>query len=128
MINKNNLLNQWVGLLIASSFFSFSATPAHATPQSSYVVAGIVTIQKTGHHIEIIQKSDKAIVEWKNFNIGAHDSVHIQQPKGGAMLIRVDSNNRNTHIDGKLLATGQVILVNQAGVAIANTGNVQIGM
>lgn len=111
-MTKKAFLSQAVRILVAIICLPLYAQATYAIPESSHVIAGDVTIQRSGHHIEITQKSNKAIVEWKNFNIGPDDSVHIQQPEGGAILIRV--NSKNTKIEGKLLATGQVILVNSS--------------
>ncbi len=114
LINKKIKLSLFFSILAVCVFSQTS----YALPQTSHIVAGNVTIQQTANHIEIKQTSDKAIVEWNSFNISSKDSVDIQQPKHGVMLIRITQKNGPTVINGRLTASGQIILINSQ-----NTGH-----
>src|SRR3990167_4077523 len=104
----------------------FIAQAAIANPTVDNVAAGDITIQQSGSHTEINQTSQKGIVNWQNFNIGQSESVHFQQPTGGVTLNRINPNQGISQIYGKLSSTGQIILVNPAGIFFGPTARVDV--
>src|SRR3954453_14856617 len=76
----------------------------------------------TGH-----QCSDQAILNWKDFNIGADKTVIFDQPSATASTLnRVWGPDAST-IAGHLRANGQVYLINQNGVIFADGAQVNVG-
>ena len=112
-----------LGLAIWAIMSILTMPIAHAQPESSEVVYGIVQITETPDELDVEQTSTKAIVEWKNFDVKENEKVHITQPKDGIMLIRVKSGEQSK-IAGKITATGKIILVNEAGVHFTATSEV----
>ncbi len=104
------------------------AEPAdHALPANGQVVAGQSSISRQGSSLNITQGSQKAIINWQDYNIGAQASVNYQQPNAGAVsLNRVVSANP-TEISGKLNANGQVWLINPNGVVFGKNAQVNAG-
>jgi filamentous hemagglutinin family protein len=109
---------------VASCVLTFSA---FANPQVDNVAAGNVSIQQTNNSTVVNQSSQKAIINWNSFNIGAQESTHFQQPAGGIVLNRISPNQGASSIYGSLTATGQVILVNPAGVYFGPSAYVNVG-
>lgn len=101
---------------------------AYGNPSAGKVIYGGVDIKQSPHETIIYQKSPKAIVDWKTFNVGPNERVNIQQPPGGVILVRVNPTEGISQIEGNLVATGKVILVNQSGFNFAATSHVQIGI
>ncbi|KEO56452.1 MBG domain-containing protein [Thioclava pacifica] len=99
---------------------------AENLPVGGQVVTGSATITAPGADALIIrQDSDKAIVNWSQFNIGAAQSVDFQNGSG-ATLNRVTGGDVST-LSGQLSATGSVYLINPAGVIIGPDGVVTTG-
>src|SRR5579864_4983250 len=113
-----------LAILFATSFFVFSA---EANPVFNNVAAGDASVSQSGGNTVVQQNSQRAILEWKSFNIGADEHTHFQQPNGGAALNRIDPTQGVSQIFGKLTATGQIVLVNQAGIFFGPSARVDVG-
>ncbi|OAI47817.1 hypothetical protein AYO45_05570 [Gammaproteobacteria bacterium SCGC AG-212-F23] len=103
------------------------ASSAFANPVLTGVTAGDAQVTQSGNTTTIQQNSQRAILEWNSFNIGANEHTHFQQPNGGAALNRIDPHQGVSQIFGQLSATGQIILVNQAGIYFGPTARVDVG-
>ncbi|PTR08034.1 filamentous hemagglutinin family protein [Nitrosospira sp. Nsp5] len=80
-----------------------------------------------GHTMTVRQLSEQAILNWKDFNIGADKAVVFDQPSVTASTLnRVWGPDVST-IAGQLRANGQVYLINQNGVLFANGAQVDVG-
>lgn len=101
------------------------AGQAHAAVSGSRVAAGAVKITTDGAVTTIDQSTDRAVVNWSNFNIAANEKVQINQPSStSAILNRVDGTLGGTRIDGELNANGQVFIVNAKGIRVGNSGKI----
>jgi filamentous hemagglutinin family protein len=99
------------------------ATPVGAV-ESGQIAAGNGAISTNGATTTINQLSDRMVINWNNFDIGASEQVQFNQPSSSsAVLNRINSANR-TQIDGALNANGQVFVVNPNGVVVGKTGSV----
>ena len=52
---------------------------AHALPTGAQIAAGTATINQSGNVLNI-NNSDRAILNWQQFNIGANETVRFNQP------------------------------------------------
>ncbi|MBV9576104.1 MAG: hypothetical protein JO149_05735, partial [Gammaproteobacteria bacterium] len=68
-------------LVFAGSFLLVQS--ALANPVLDKVTAGQVTISSSPNTLNVNQASQKAIIDWKSFNINQQESTHFQQPQGG---------------------------------------------
>jgi filamentous hemagglutinin family protein len=109
---------------LSSSLISVSI---FANPVLNNVSSGQVTIQQAPNSTVINQSSQKAIINWQSFNIGAQESTHFEQPVGGVALNRINAANGASQIYGHLTATGQIILVNPAGIFFGAGSYVNVG-
>ena len=50
-------------------------------PVGGQVRAGQATISQSGNTLQINQSSQRAVVDWSSFNIGAQAQVQFQQPE-----------------------------------------------
>src|SRR3990167_8699996 len=94
---------------------------AYSNPVLDNIAAGNVSVQQTTNSTVVNQSSQKAILNWHSFNIGQPESTHFQQPAGGVALNRISPTQGPSSIYGKLTATGQIILMNPAGVYFGPT-------
>ncbi len=98
-----------------------------ANPEGGQVEVGNATIQQSPNSTVINQSSSQAIINWQSFNIGASQSTHFQQPAGGVALNRINPNQGTSQIYGSLSATGQIILINPAGIYFGPSAHVNVG-
>lgn len=94
------------------------AVPAVANPLDGNVVAGEATISNPDPTtLQIDQTTNKAIVEWKSFNIDAGETTVFVQPSSEAWTLnRVVGSNDPSRIFGTLKANGNIVLVNPDGI------------
>src|SRR3990167_8070146 len=111
--------------LLLSLYFLTSSV--YSNPVLDNVSSGNVSVQQAPNSTIINQSSPKAIINWHSFNIGQQESTHFQQPAGGVALNRISPNQGASQIYGRLTATGQIILVNPAGVYIGPSAFINVG-
>jgi len=101
---------------------------AQDLPTGGQVVSGGVTIGAPANGgLSISQSTQRAIINWQSFNVGAGQSVNISQPNAAAALLnRVTGDTRST-IAGQINANGQVFLINPNGIVINSSGRVSAG-
>lgn len=122
-MHKNKEIRR--GIVFALTVF-LSGT-LYANPVVSNIPHGIVTINQTPGNTVVNQTSQKAIINWNSFNIGANESTHFAQPNGGITLNRISPMQGASQIYGRLTATGQIILVNPAGIHFGPSAYVNVG-
>ncbi|NGX59673.1 MAG: Heme/hemopexin-binding protein [Chlamydiae bacterium] len=92
-------------------------------PKGHKVVAGTATVQESGN-IQEIQTSERAIIHWDEFSIGAGETTRFLQPNTNSAVLNRVANGTST-IDGLLQANGRVYLLNPNGVLIGPSGSIQ---
>ncbi len=113
--------------LIAMGADAFATVAPATLPAGGNVAGGSATISQQGADLTVNQASQKAIINWQSFDVGSQAQVTFNQPDSAAIALnRVLSATPST-IDGKIVANGQVWLINPAGVvfgagAVANVG------
>ncbi len=109
-------------LLAALVAAAFAAPPAWAElPTGPNVTAGAASVQNTSPRSQTItQATDKAVIDWRSFSIGADHSVLFRQPASSSVVLnRVVGDAAGiarSNILGTLTANGQVFLVNPSGI------------
>ncbi len=115
------------GALAALLVTASVTQPALANPQGGKVVSGQATIAPTSPtRLDIRQTSDKAIIEWRDFSIGANEHTHFQQPSAASVALNRVIEANPSHILGKLTANGQVWLVNPHGIHFGTQATVDV--
>ncbi|MDE2576272.1 MAG: filamentous hemagglutinin N-terminal domain-containing protein [Rhodospirillales bacterium] len=96
----------------------------NARPMGGVVAAGNAQISTTATNTQIDQSSQRAVVDWRSFNVGSAQSVTFQQPGAGAVTLNRVTTPHPSEIAGRITANGQVVIVNQSGVVFANSAEV----
>ncbi|HEX8484868.1 MAG TPA: filamentous hemagglutinin N-terminal domain-containing protein [Sphingomonas sp.] len=114
-------------MLLASAIAVVGVLPVRAQemPNGGVVTAGSATITAAGPAATIRQTSDRAIIDWQRFSIGAGGTVAIEQPKATSALLNRVKGSEMSRIAGDITANGQVFLINPNGIVIDQTGKVQ---
>ena len=67
--------------LAAALQLAFVSAAAVAGPGGGNVVAGQATIAQQGSTTQVTQASQRAVVNWQSFNVGAAESVVFSQTR-----------------------------------------------
>ncbi|HEY3859749.1 MAG TPA: filamentous hemagglutinin N-terminal domain-containing protein, partial [Gammaproteobacteria bacterium] len=96
---------------------AFTPVLALANPTGGAVVSGQATIATPSANGTLItQRSNSAIINWQQFNIGAGQFVQFLQPSSSSVVLNRVIGGSPSSILGSLTANGQVFLVNTNGV------------
>ncbi len=101
--------------------------PVYAEPQGGVVRAGQADIRGSGVLTQIIQSSDRAVIDWRGFDIATHEVVQFIQPAASSAVLNRIGGSQSSQIDGHLLANGQVFLVNPYGVIFGRDAKINVG-
>lgn len=113
--------------LTLASVFTLPAA-AQTSPQGGTVAVGAASISQQAGQTLINQTTDRALIDWRSFDIGAGQSVTVAQPGAGSLLVnRVTGGGTGTRIDGSLTANGQVIVIDKAGIVIGRGARIDAG-
>ena len=95
-----------------------------ARPAGGQVSAGSATIAQTAGRTTITQGSDRAIIDWRGFDVGRDHAVRFDQPSARALALNRIASGEPSRIAGGISANGGVIIINQAGVVFTGTARV----
>lgn len=89
----------------------------YANPEGGSVQSGDASIQNLNpEKILINQSTDKAIINWKNFNIEEGEQVQYIVPHSGSATLNRVTGNDPSHIFGQLKSNGILYLINTNGI------------
>jgi filamentous hemagglutinin family protein len=91
------------------------------------VGAGSATIATpSAGRMNIIQSTDKAVINWQGFSIGSGQWVDFQQPSATSATLNRVTGNTSSNIAGKITANGQIMLLNPNGILFGPTAQVDV--
>lgn len=93
----------------------------------SWVGSGTASAVTQGNVMTIQQGSNRVLLNWRSFNLGADASVEFKQPSAAAVAINRIFQSDPSRILGKLTANGQVYLINTNGLLFGKTAQVNVG-
>ena len=114
-----------LGLLALTPGLAPAQAP-DARPLGGQVVAGQASIAQTASRTQVTQGSDRAVIEWQRFDIGAQHRVDIRQPSAAAWSLQRVTGGDPSAIAGRLTSNGGVALVNPAGVLFSQGAQVDV--
>ena len=97
-----------------------------ALPDGGVVGAGEASIISSPNKVDIIQNSQKAIIDWRGFDIGTNEQTQFHQPNASSIAINRVNSPSPTQIDGQLNANGNVVIINQNGVMFGQNAKVDV--
>jgi filamentous hemagglutinin family protein len=103
-------------------------------PTGGHVVAGVAGIAPGSTPgganyavLNIDQGTQRAVIDWSTFNVGAAAQVNFVQPNANSATLNRVLDSNPSQIFGKITATGQVFLTNPNGVYFGKTASVDVG-
>ncbi|WP_018264822.1 two-partner secretion domain-containing protein [Methylosinus sp. LW4] len=98
-----------------------------ANPTGGVVVDGAATISSTTNVTNVVQSTNRAIINWQGFSIGAGETVNFLQPTAMSVTLNRVVGNEQSVISGALNANGKVFLVNSNGILFGKDAQVNVG-
>jgi filamentous hemagglutinin family protein len=96
-------------------------------PDGGVVVGGSAQISTSGTLTRIDQTTDRAIIDWRSFGIGAGEQVLFLQPSARSATLNRVTGAQASVILGRLDANGQVLLINPNGIVFGGGAQVNVG-
>ena len=101
---------------------------AAALPTDGHVVAGQATIhQVSPTSLSVTQTTDKAILNWNSFSIGANEGVRFLQPSMHSIALNRVIGVDPSVILGHLQANGRIFLINPNGILFGAGAQINVG-
>jgi filamentous hemagglutinin family protein len=117
-------------LLLGASAFALglcAAVDSVASPQGGNVVGGNAGIGQLGNTTTIQQSTERAIIRWNSFDVGAAEHVDFQQPSRSSITVNRIADSKPSQIDGQITANGNIMLLNPNGVLFGSGARVDVG-
>jgi filamentous hemagglutinin family protein len=115
-----------LAVLLSLGSPAFALDPG-SLPSGGVIAAGSGTIATSGSNMTVTQTSQKLIADWQSFNIGQSASVRFDQPGSTASALNRIHDLNPSQIMGRLYSNGQMFLLNQSGIVIGKTAQVNVG-
>lgn len=100
-----------------------------ALPQLKGIIQGVTNVVKTPEEnkLEVQQSAEKAVIEWKSFDIGEQAWTHFNQ-QGNADWVALNRiyDKSPSQIFGRLTADGKIYLINQNGILFGPGSKVNV--
>jgi filamentous hemagglutinin len=109
------------GLLLTYISPTYAELPV---PSQVWATMGSATNQVIGNTLQINQKSDRAILNWERFNVGAKNQVNFKQPNSSSIALNRIFQGDPSRILGKINANGQIYLYNKNGFVFGKDSTV----
>ncbi|MGV7208733.1 filamentous hemagglutinin N-terminal domain-containing protein [Oxalobacteraceae bacterium A2-2] len=127
ILRSTQRLRRTLALPVAVALPMAAPSYAQNLPTGAVVTAGKASIGGAGaNSLQVRQDSQRAVVRWSSFNIGQGNAVNFVQPNAAAATLNVVGGADASQLAGKLSANGSVFVINQNGIAITNSGAVDV--
>ncbi len=118
--------------LLTTALLIFTAGIVHAAPTGGDIISGNARIRQLRQDNQVTtttidQTSQKLVINWQDFSIGATESVRFNQPNATAVALNRVLGQNPSEILGSMSANGQVFVVNPNGVLFGAGAQVNVG-
>ena len=113
------------GFLLALGALTF--VEADTLPAGANVSAGEVSVFAAGRDMTVRQTTDRAVINWRSFSIGAGHAVNFVQPTSTSVMLNRVVGGESSVIQGALTSNGRVFLLNPNGIVFTPGSQVNVG-
>ena len=118
-------LTAWRAVLVAGVL---APLVAHANPSGGVVTAGSATIAASNPAAVVVtQRSNRAIINWSDFSIGAGELTKFIQPSAASAILNRVVGSDPSRLLGSLQSNGQVYLINPNGIVVGQGARINAG-
>lgn len=112
--------------LVTALAFSLYSTTVLANPAGGVVSGGTAVISTDGNTLNIDQSSNRAVIDWRSFNIDSGETTAFHQPSSSSITLNRVNDVNPSNILGNLTANGKIILINPNGVFFGPNSKVDV--
>ncbi|HPS20816.1 MAG TPA: filamentous hemagglutinin N-terminal domain-containing protein, partial [Candidatus Omnitrophota bacterium] len=112
------IMTVFVIVMITNAVFCFSL------PSDWNVQQGSADIQVSDNKMTITASDPTTIINFNSFNVNQNESVVICLPSEDARILNRVTGGSQTEILGKIDCNGMFVLVNEAGIHVGSTGEI----
>lgn len=112
--------------LLAALLTSVAPVAVLANPVDGVVSAGAATISSVGSTLTVNQSTDKAVIDWRGFDIGVGETTQFQQPNSNSLTVNRVGSGGASQIYGTLTANGNIVIINPNGVVFHSGSQVDV--
>lgn len=128
---RSGLFRRWLTTTTALAgvlpVLALTAPAARANPEGGSVVQGAATITQTNPKtVTVNQTTDKAVINWRSFSIGADETTRFNQPSSSSTTLNRVTGDQVSKILGNLSANGKVFLVNPNGIVFGAGSKIDV--
>ena len=115
-------------LLLSTSLTACTlfASLALANPDGGVVSGGTTTIENSANRVDIRQSSDRAVIDWRSFNIDKGETTQFHQPSSSSLTVNRINDSNPSRILGTMKANGNVVLINKSGISFGKDAVVDV--
>lgn len=113
--------------VVAGASLIAVSSMAFAGPTGGTVINGSALIDTKNKVTTITQATNRAIINWNNFDVNSQETVNFKQPNISAVTLNRVLSASPSLIDGIIKANGNVFIVNAAGVVIGKNASINVG-
>ena len=95
-----------------------------ANPAGETLRFGDVDFVRNGSRLDVIQRSNRAIIDWSSFSIANGETTDFSQPGASSAALNRVTGVSASQIDGLLRSNGRILLLNPNGIVIGPNGRV----
>ncbi|MDB5491265.1 MAG: filamentous hemagglutinin N-terminal protein [Micavibrio sp.] len=110
---------------LAAALLSVAGT-ASANPLDGVVSAGNATISSSGSKLDVLQQSDRAVIDWRSFDIAPGEWTEFHQPSASSLTVNRVNSDHASDIGGRLTANGNLVILNQNGILFGAGAQVDV--
>ena len=81
-------------------------------------MGGRAAISQAGSTLQVLQTSDRAVINWRDFSIQPNETTRFIQPNASSAVLNRVTSSSPSQLLGTLQANGQVYLMNQNGIFV----------
>ncbi|HEX3147015.1 MAG TPA: YDG domain-containing protein [Gemmataceae bacterium] len=97
-----------------------------ANPVGGTVLSGNATISTSGSKLTVNQSSDKALIDWRKFDIAPAETTQFKQPASTSLTVNRINDSGPSKIEGNLQANGNLVLINQNGILFTKDSKIDV--
>ncbi|MGL6076736.1 MAG: filamentous hemagglutinin N-terminal domain-containing protein [Fimbriiglobus sp.] len=102
------------------------ASTATANPLGGTVSQGEASITSAGNHLDIHQATDRALIDWRSFDIAPGEVTQFHQPSASSLTVNRVNAATPSQIEGALQANGNIVLINPNGIAFGRGAAIDV--
>ncbi|MGB4191196.1 MAG: YDG domain-containing protein [Rickettsiales bacterium] len=99
---------------------------AFALPENPEVKAGNVSFNQSDSELHIHQQTEKAIIDWRGFDINQGELTKFHQPSSSSIALNRVISDNPSQINGMLQANGNIVIINQNGILFGKNAVVDV--